>query len=195
MTRRSHILSANFCWSGRPDCAAVSFYASEAGAAQRHVKRPRVVPTIELISIGCPEKPALPRYDGFAFIVEKELRSHRGLFQSVFDTLNGVIVHLANKDMEGYEDGCWFAGMIMDWQEDETEDEALVFLPDTLLDVRDLMQRLLAASPEHRITFSTDYQFGSERRECGEILFSRFFDLHARRELRYNHLWYVKPDS
>jgi hypothetical protein len=148
------------------------------------------VPTIELISIGCLKTPDLPRYDSFAYIADTKLRSHRALFQSVFDTLSGVIVHLANKDMEGHEDGCWFGGKIMDWE----EDEALVFLPDTLLDVRDLMQRLIAASPRHRITFSTDYQFGSERCECGEIAFSRFFELHGRHELRYNQLWYVKPD-
>jgi len=149
------------------------------------------MPTIEFISIGCQKPPELPRYQSFAFYAETELRSHRGLFQSVFDSLSGVIVHLANKDMEGHEDGCWFAGKIMDWQ----EDEVLVFRPDTLLDVRDLMQRLIAASPQRRITFSTDYQFGSDRRECGEIAFSRLFELHARHELRYNQLWYVNPDT
>jgi hypothetical protein len=149
------------------------------------------VPTIELISIGCPTVPVLPRYDSFAYIAEAELRSHRGLFQPVFDTLRGVIVHLANKSMEGHEDGCWFAGMIMDWD----DDEALVFLPDTLLDVRDLMLRLLAVSPQQRIIFSTDYQFGSERQECGEITLSRLFELHGSKALRYNQLWYVTKDG
>lgn len=169
------------------------------------------MPTIELISIGCPKIPELPRYDSFAYIAETELRSHRDLFQSVFDTLTGIIVHLANKDMEGHEDGGWFAGKIMDWlgggtitipllevnEEimDGQEDETLLFLPDTLLDVRDLMQRLLAASPEKRIVFSTDYQFGGKRRECGEITLSRFFDLHAKQKLRYNHLWFIKVDG
>lgn len=149
------------------------------------------MPTIELISVGCPNIPELPRYDSFAYIAEAELRSHRNLFQGVFDSLTGVIVHLANKHMEGHEDECWFAGMIMDWHEDET----LLFLPDTLLDVWDLMKHLLEASPQNRITFSTDYQFGSERREYGEISLSQFFDLHARHELRYNHMWHIKPDA
>ena len=150
------------------------------------------MPTIEMISIGCKQPPDLPRYDSFAYYAEPKLQSHRGLFQSVFDSLSGIIVHLANKDMEGHEDGCWFAGKIMDWQRD---DNALIFLPDTLLDVRDLMQRLIAASPQRHITFSTDYQFGGRRRECGEITFSQFFDLHARRKVRYNRFWYVTPDT
>lgn len=171
------------------------------------------MPTIELISIGCPKIPELPRYDSFAYTAETELRSHGALFQSVFDTLTGVVVHLANKDMEGHEDGPWFAGKIMDWQGggtitpppfgvgfdeeimEDQDDTALVFLPETLLDVRDLMQRLLAASPEKRILFSTDYQFGSNRRECGEIAFSRCFDLHAQHKLRYNHLRYLRADG
>lgn len=149
------------------------------------------MPTIELISIGCTKIPDLPRYDSFAYFAETKLNSHRNLFQAVFDSLTGVIVHLANKNMEGREDGYWFAGKIMDWQ----EDDALVFLPDTLLDVRDLMKRLLAASPQKQIVFSTDYQFGNERCECGEITLSHFFDLHAKQKLRYNNLWYIKADG
>ena len=150
------------------------------------------MPTIELISIGCPQVPDLPRYDSFAYIAEMKLQSHRELFQPVFDSLSGMIVHLANKQYEGHEEGCWFAGMIMDWKGD---DDALIFLPDTLLNVRDLMKRLFAASPHHRITFSTDYQFGGDRQECGEVTFSAFFDLHARRSLRYNSLWILRPDD
>jgi hypothetical protein len=148
------------------------------------------VPTIELISIGCPEVPELPKYPCFAYIAETNLVTHRLLFQNVFDSLTGVIVHLANKDFEGEEDRCWFAGMIMNWD----HDEALVFLPETRRDVADLMRRLIAASPDHRITFSTDYQFGGDRQECGEVAFSEFFRLHDAHALRYNRFWYVRAD-
>jgi len=149
------------------------------------------VPTIELISSGCPTIPDLPRYDSFAYIAEIKLVSHRSLFQSVFDSLRGVIVHLANKQYESEPEGCWFAGMIMEWK----DDDALMFLPDSLLDVRDLMKRLLKVSPENRIVFSTDYQFGGNRRERGEISFAKFFDLHTRRQLRYNSLYFIQADS
>jgi hypothetical protein len=57
------------------------------------------------------------------------------------------------------------------------------------------MQRLLAASPERRITFSTDYQLGGDRRECGEVTFSEFFRRHDAHDLRYNRFWYVRPDD
>ncbi len=149
------------------------------------------MPTIELISIGCLKVPELPKYPSFAYIADTELITHRSLFQNVFDSLTGVIVHLANKSFEGAEDGAWFAGMIMDWD----DDEALVFLPETRQDVADLMQRLIAASPQRRITFSTDYQFGGDRKECNEVTFSDFFRLHDERALRYNRFWYVRPDA
>lgn len=147
------------------------------------------MPTIELISIGGREVPALPRYPSFAYIAETKLQSHRALFQSVFDSLTGVVVHLANKTFEGEEDGGWFAGMLMDWD----DDDALVFLPDSRIDVADLMRRLLAESPQRRITFSTDYQWGGDRQECGEVTLSEFFRLHDGHGLRYNQLWYVVP--
>ncbi len=149
------------------------------------------MPTIELISIGCPKVPKLRQYPGFACIAETNLVTHRGLFQSVFDSLTGVIVHLANKSLEGREDGFWHAGALMDWN----EGSALVFLPEPRRDVADLMQLLLRASPERRITFSTDYQFGGRKRECGEVTLSEFFHLHDQHKLRYNKLWRVRPDA
>jgi hypothetical protein len=149
------------------------------------------MPTIEFVSIDCAQLPDLPRYDSFAYIAETELHSHRGLFQPIFDRFGGVIVHLANKDLEGHEGGVWFAGKIMDWQ----NGEALCFLPDTLRDIRDVIYRLTLASPRKRVIFSTDYQFGGEPCELGEINYSGFFELHARQELRYNQLWYVKQDG
>lgn len=195
------------------------------------------MPTIELVAINCPEIPALPQYASFAYKVETQLVSHRALFQSVFDTMNGVIVHLANKDLEEEDAIGWFAGKIMDWTmtgEDEERyllsiaesivqavdhettlrdkvsvvkeyleihsilpeqcDTVLVFLPETSTDLEDLMSRLLDASPEHRITFSSDYQFGGNRRECGELTLTEFFDLHDARLLKYNSLYFIRTD-
>jgi hypothetical protein len=174
------------------------------------------MPTIELVSIGCLKVPDLPAYSSFAYKVDTKLRSHRVLFQEVFDSLTGVIVHLANKELEGDPDFC-FAGMIMDWSHMEAScDEALLFLPQTRQDVADLMQRLIAASPQHRITFSTDIQWEllppppqprrttsaggveweeGEGQECGEVTLSEFFRLHDAHALRYNCLWFVRPDA
>ena len=55
------------------------------------------MPTVELISIGCLEIPELPKYPSFAYIADMELVCHRGLFQNIFDSLTGGMVHLANK--------------------------------------------------------------------------------------------------
>lgn len=158
-----------------------------------------LMPTIELVSIGCIQPPDLPSYRSFTYCTETELQSHRGLFQQVFDGLKGVIAHLANKELEHTKAGCWFAGDLINWNEtgDDAKGETstLIFQSDALLDIRDLMQRLLAASPQKRIIFSTDYQFGGNRRERGNISLSQLFELHANRELHFNHLWHVHPDS
>ena len=79
----------------------------------------------------------------------------------------------------------------MEW----TEDDALVFRPETRRDIANLMQYLLAASPEQKITFSTDYQFGGERQECGEVTLDEFFRLHDSHALRYNRIWHLKSNG
>ena len=147
------------------------------------------MPTIELISIDCPEAPPLPRYPSFACRADAALVSRRGLFQPVFDSMHGVMVQLANKELENAK-SCWYAGTVMDWP----CDDALIFRSETRDDVMDLMRLLLQASPQHRLAFATEYQFGGEKRECGEISLSEFFNLHDRHALRYNTLWYVRPD-
>ncbi|HSI63634.1 MAG TPA: hypothetical protein VLE43_10965 [Candidatus Saccharimonadia bacterium] len=147
------------------------------------------MPTIELISIDCPEAPALPRYPSFACRTDPVLISRRGLFQPVFDSLNGVMVNVANKELEAVSNVS-YAGTVVDWP----CDDALLFRSESRDDVMDLMQRLLKASPQHRLAFATEYQFGGEQKECGEISISEFFNLHDRHALRYNTLWYVRSD-
>jgi hypothetical protein len=142
---------------------------------------------MEIIVVDCPEIPVLPSYASFTYSAEKKLVSHRLLFQSVFDRWQGVILHLANKECEG-RGGFWFASDLMDWG----EDDALVFRPEARVDVIDLLQRLLSASPAGHLIFATDYQFGTERKECGEATIEEFFALHDRRELRYNTIWYLR---
>ncbi len=148
------------------------------------------MPTIELVSINCPEVPALPRYRTFAYRADRSLVSDRGLFQPEFSSLHGVMVHLANKELE-HSRARWFAGTLVDWP----CDDAFIFRSEIRDDVMDLMHRLLQASPRQRLAFATDYQFGGERQECGEITLSQFFQLHDRHALRYNCLWYIRGDQ
>lgn len=146
------------------------------------------MPTIELISIGCPRVPRVPRYRTFGWLAERNLASHRGLFQSLFDEQAGVIFHLGNKDQEKDPGGCWFAGGVMDWTEDRT-----VFFPsEAFAEFQDFVQRLLRASSEQRVIFSTDYQFGGRRSVFGEVRRDSFFAMHNARKLKYNALYYIR---
>lgn len=152
------------------------------------------MPTIEIISINANAIPELPLYGSFAYILERELISHRGLFQKIFDKLEGYIVHLGNKEFEHDKDGPWFAGMIMDWTDDEGN--PIIFLDNTLEDLKDLMKRMIESSPSNEILFSTDYQFGpDEPKDCGTISFSEFFELHSSRLLRWNATYIIKAEQ
>lgn len=139
--------------------------------------------------------PALPSYAFFAWKGEDRLIGHRGLVQSIFNSFQGVIVHLADKDLEGGFP--WFAGQLFEWSEgyDSEGDQVLRFRSEIVAEVQDLLQRLLDASPVDRILFSTDYQFGGDRREGGECDLQSFWDRHAHEDLRFNTLYYLTPTT
>ena len=133
------------------------------------------MPTIELVSLSCSRVPKIPRYRSFGWLADAKLDSHRTLFQSLFDEQRGVIFHLGNKEQEQNPNGYWFAGMVMDWEKAKT-----VFFPQDAFDeFQDLLSRLLRASPEKRVIFSTDYQFGGRRAVFGEIRLKTFLTMHA----------------
>lgn len=148
------------------------------------------MPTIEIVSVGAPPVLDLPKYETFAYEYESELEGHRGLFQHLFDQLNGVIVHLANKDLEDAGSG-WFAGHLMTW---DHEDDSLVFESHVAADVSDMMIRLLEASPTGELTFSSDYQFGPEEPRLHEALLSleQFWGLHNSAQLRFNAYYRIR---
>ncbi len=148
------------------------------------------MPTIEIVSVGAPTGLDLPKYETLAYDYESELEGHRGLFQHLFDQLNGVIVHLANKDLEDGSSG-WFAGGLLNW---DHEDDALIFEPHVAADVSDLMLRLLGASPTGELTFSSDYQFGPEEPTLHEAPLSleQFWDLHNSARLRFNAYYRIR---
>lgn len=152
-------------------------------------RRKRIMPTIEIISIGCQKVPTLPRFRGFAYQTEDKLVSHRGLFQSILDKSNGVIVHLANKSFEG-TDGFWFAGDLINWD----SNDALQFRKQQSRDVRRLMETLLASSPTGEIIFLTDYQFGPSRKKVERKLLTldRFWKMHDAGTIRFNALYRIK---
>jgi len=135
------------------------------------------MPTIELVSILCKEILTVPSFSTFTTIVDNSLKSHRGLFQHMFDQTEGVIVHLGNKDLTR-EDSCFFAGDLIDWDEGAIilptvdpdspdrqwwgEDQCVRFRfnAEVFSEVQTLLEYLLHHSPCGQVYFSTDYQFG-----------------------------------
>ncbi|MBU1239027.1 hypothetical protein KKF84_13270 [Myxococcota bacterium] len=152
------------------------------------------MPSIEIVSIGALNVPELPKFDGFAYIAEPGVISHRGLFQDVLDKENGIIVHLANKEYEGDEEGGWFAGALMEWGENLSENDPVVFEQHRFQDVIVLLRRMIESSSRNEVIFLTDYQFGPKKRVINnkEISISEFIDFHQQRRLIYNSLYRIK---
>lgn len=152
------------------------------------------MPTIEIISIAAPIVPELPQFKGFAYIAESGVVSHRGFFQDVLDKETGVIVHLANKEFEGDEDGGWFAGHLMEWEDTDSDYVPVRFQQHRFSDVVNILKIMLSASPKNEAIFLTDYQFGPEERTIIENIISiaDFSELHQQGELTYNTLYRIK---
>ena len=148
------------------------------------------MPTIEIICVAQKEPldfSSLP----FAVRAENKLLSHRGLFQSDFDKLQGCIYHLGNPDMRGNDDFGFFAYELISDSPEETED-CLKFNDESVPHVKIMFRQLLAASPVSQITFSSDWQFGAEDvRRFEEIFEERFWEMHNDCELRSNAFYKI----
>jgi hypothetical protein len=172
------------------------------------------MPTIEIVSLGCTTIPDLPTYSTFTLIAETELSSHRALFQSVFDSSSGVILHLGNKSLETDlatgEIGIWFASDLIDWQQETViipevdltlgddqwwgrdQQYAFRFLSMVVPELEQLLTVMLEHSPTHEIYFATDYQFGpSVGMQRMRYTLPSFFDEHAQSGLRWNCLYHI----
>jgi hypothetical protein len=155
------------------------------------------VPSIELVCVGQELPSKLPRLP-FAVVSEPALESHRvpSFFQSHFDELQGCIYHLG---CPGY-DSPDFEGMYNAWEllseacrEAETE-RFLEFDSQFLPALFDLVGLLLEASPEGRVLFTSDWQFGPALARIYRPLVEReFWEIHARRGLRFNALYPITP--
>jgi hypothetical protein len=172
-----------------------------------------MMPTIEIICLKSEKLPNLPPFENFAYIEENKLQSHRGIFQAEFDQVTGIILHLGNKNLEGKEDGGWFAGDLIEWtnkeiiipqiKEDagseqwwgEDQDSTFYFTPNAFKEVKSLLELLLNNSPAKQLYFTTDYQFGpSEGVKRSNYSFKRFIEEHDRYGLRWNCLYQIHGD-
>ncbi len=148
------------------------------------------MPTIEIVCVGQIEPLDFSELP-FAVLAENKLVSHRGLFQSDFDKLQGCIYHLGNPDLRGDEDGMfWAYELINDAIQENADEDYLKFDDEFIPHVKTMIGKLLAASPHSQVTFSSDWQFGTEDvRRFEAISEQKFWQFHDSCELRFNALY------
>ena len=142
------------------------------------------MPSVEIVCIG-QNKPTVFENMPFRIDSGNELRSQRTpspLFQADFDILTGCIYHLI-KQSRG---ACTAMDLLDAWWEE------LQFKPEYVPRVQHILSALLTASPEGKILFTSDYQYGPERR-CYKrpITLNKFWTLHNEGKLWANALYPV----
>jgi len=149
------------------------------------------MPTIEIISINS-NGLDLNQDDYDVAIIEKnKLVSHRGLFYDSLLKQQGTIIHIGNPDFKTDKDTGFFAGKIIDWSFES--DTKFQFRKEYKEDIKRLLKTAIEKSPEHKIYFLTDYQFGPETKEFKKVEnLTVFWTKHDKDGLKLNTLFEIK---
>lgn len=167
------------------------------------------MPTIEIISKNATDL-GLNQADFDVAIIEgNKLESHRGLFYDFLRKQKGVIIQIGNPDFKVNKEGWFFAGQIVDWSfqseeellinsdietenQDEVPQQRFKFLDKYKPDIDRLLQASMKGSPDFKVYFLTDYQFGPEQ-ETFEITKSiiEFWTVHDKKGLKLNALYTI----
>jgi hypothetical protein len=145
------------------------------------------LPSVEIICVG-QDKPSDFSELPLAVASENRLKSHRSpapLFQVDFDRLQGCIYHLGSPRLRNPDaSGVYTAGdLLTEWW------HIIHFKPEFVSYIRRILEDLLADSPEGRLLFTSDYQFGpSVYRYKRPIRLETFWKRHDTRRLRTNSL-------
>lgn len=150
------------------------------------------MPTIEIVCIG-QINPISFSDAPFAVEAENKLVSHRALFQSDFDKLQGCIYHLGNSDLRKREGYAFFAYELINKSlSDGDEKDCLKFNDEYIPHVKNLLNRLLVAASIGQVIFSSDWQFSSEEtRKFGMSSEKEFWKMHDANQLRFNALYEI----
>lgn len=158
------------------------------------------MPTIELVSIGCESAPDFSGYATFKAIAEVgRLKSHRGIFQEIFDKQRGAIVHLGNPSFDPGELRPWYADELMDWEKVDAiaplgkkRITPCIFKKSVKPELKRLLSDLLNRSPVRKVIFSTDYQFTSHpAQEKGTVTLPQFTELLDHDTILFNTLFWI----
>jgi hypothetical protein len=148
------------------------------------------MPSIEIACIGL-ESPLEPPPTSFAVAYEGGLKSHRSpcpRFQSQFDQLSGSLYHLGNPGFAGTKAGPFFAYDLLSEASRHAESPSfLEFAPEHEASVRELLSWLLQVSPQSKLLFTSDWQFGpGGSRTLPQASLNEFWRLHSQRRLLLN---------
>ena len=146
------------------------------------LRQVKIMPSVEIVCVGQLE-PIVFEKMPFRIDAENKLRSQRTpkpLFQADFDALNGCIYHLI-KQSRG---ACTACDLLDVWWEE------LRFKPEYVPDIDHILNELLAASPEGKVLFTSDYQYGPDPR-CYKrpLTLDKFWALHTGGKLWANSLY------
>jgi hypothetical protein len=150
-------------------------------------------PLLEIACLGLAE-PAPMRASGLVVQAESGLRS-RSLaprFQDEFDGLSGCLYRLG---LPGENGGALSAYELLSPASREAfPPSALEFAPAHRAAMERLLEEMQAASPEHRLLFTSDWQYGPEwAHRFGPLTLAEFWSLHATRHLYLNTAYEIAP--
>ncbi len=146
------------------------------------------MPSVEIVCIGQTETTIFEDMP-FRIDAENRLLSQRTpspLFQADFNALSGCIYHLI-KQSRG---ACTAVELLDAWWEE------LHFKPEYISHIQFILNALLDASPEGKILFTNDYQYGPDARHYKRpIRISKFWALHEAGKLWANALYPIIQDK
>ena len=164
------------------------------------------MPTIEFISLDTNELDLNNDDFKVAIIEEKELKSHRGLFNSYLKRKKGVIIHIGNPDLN-YKDYGFFAGMIINWkfepdenlipkieigESGENQEFKFKFMKVYQKEINKIIKISFEKSSVNEVYFLTDIQFGPESGTRKKINLKDFWKQHDSEGLEWNVLYKIK---
>jgi hypothetical protein len=169
------------------------------------------MPTIEIISIKSIGLELNQDNFEIAIIEENVLNSHRGLFSDFLSKRQGTIIHIGNPDFKNDKEGGFFAGNIINWEfVDQNLEEKQIGVKvdeenhwanqDFLFqfkvyyknEIEKLIDVSIKKSPENKIYFLTDYQFGPEKAEFKILTdVQEFWRKHDQNGLKWNTLYEI----
>lgn len=155
-----------------------------------------VMPSIEIVCLG-QQEPVSFDYAPFPVEAETSLISHRGsssLFQGDFDRMQGCIYHLGGPcllfPLERRRYAYTAADLCSEWW------DIIHFKPRYALYVATILGQLLSASPEQKLFFTSDYQFGPRVRRLQRPLTLRaFWHRHDTMKLRTNTACWIVDEQ